>query len=99
MWLAQFSSANFAVVWCAGDGTLPRSLAIVPADSNIRLVPFTNAENLAARLSGADVHVVTLREEWAGAVVPLHNSLVFPRSACLDSSTGIVAVVQRLSLI
>jgi colanic acid biosynthesis glycosyl transferase WcaI len=44
--------------------------AILPDDSNIRFVPFTTAEYLSVRLSSADVHVVTLREEWTGAVVP-----------------------------
>jgi colanic acid biosynthesis glycosyl transferase WcaI len=44
--------------------------AILPDDSNIRFVPFTASEYLSTRLSSADVHVVTLREEWTGAVVP-----------------------------
>ncbi len=44
--------------------------AVQPEDSNISFVPFAAAENLADRLACADVHVVSLREEWTGAIVP-----------------------------
>ncbi len=46
---------------------LRRDAAAVP---NISFVPFTAQENLEARLSAADVHVVSLRDEWTGTVVP-----------------------------
>jgi colanic acid biosynthesis glycosyl transferase WcaI len=38
--------------------------------SKIRFVPFAPADKLDARLACADVHIVTLRPEWSGAVVP-----------------------------
>lgn len=44
--------------------------AVRPEDSNISFVPFAAAENLSDRLASADVHVVSLRDEWTGTVVP-----------------------------
>lgn len=38
--------------------------------SNIRFVPFAPAEKLQERLSAADVHIVSLCDEWTGTVVP-----------------------------
>ena len=46
---------------------LRRDAAAVP---NIAFVPFTSQENLEARLSAADIQIVSLREEWTGSVVP-----------------------------
>jgi colanic acid biosynthesis glycosyl transferase WcaI len=46
---------------------LRRDAAAVP---NIAFVPFSAQENLEARLSAADIHIVSLREEWTGTVVP-----------------------------
>jgi glycosyltransferase involved in cell wall biosynthesis len=43
---------------------------ITTSDSNVTLHPFANQEQLETRLSAADIHVVTLRDEWTGAVVP-----------------------------
>jgi colanic acid biosynthesis glycosyl transferase WcaI len=44
--------------------------ALLPDDFNVRIVPFTAASNISARLASADIHVVTLREEWTGTVIP-----------------------------
>jgi glycosyltransferase involved in cell wall biosynthesis len=44
--------------------------AITPEDTNIRFVDFAPPEKLEARLSAPDVHIVTLREAYTGAVVP-----------------------------
>ncbi len=44
--------------------------ALTPKDTNIRFVSFVPPDRLAARLSAPDVHVVSLRPEWAGLVVP-----------------------------
>lgn len=41
-----------------------------PDDCNVRFVTNVGCGNIATRLSCADVHVVTLKEEWAGVVVP-----------------------------
>lgn len=37
---------------------------------NVKIVPFAKQSDLDLRLSAADVHVVTLRDEWTGTVVP-----------------------------
>lgn len=37
---------------------------------DLPFVPFAKASELSARLASADVHVVTLRREWTGMVVP-----------------------------
>lgn len=39
-------------------------------DQGIRFVPFATEDRLAARLACADVHLVSLRPEWTGMVVP-----------------------------
>ncbi len=44
--------------------------AVLSSDVNVRFVPFAGRDQLALRLGAADVHVVTLRSEWTGAVVP-----------------------------
>lgn len=41
-----------------------------PADSNIFFASFSPREQLASRLSAADVHIVTLKSKWTGTVVP-----------------------------
>src|ERR1700738_583559 len=43
---------------------------ILVSDNNVTLCPFASQEHLEARLSAADILVVTLRDEWTGAVVP-----------------------------
>lgn len=37
---------------------------------NFRFIPFATASRLQERLACADVHIVSLREEWTGTVVP-----------------------------
>jgi glycosyltransferase involved in cell wall biosynthesis len=44
--------------------------AITAADVNVSVVEFAAPAELESRLAAADIHVVTLREEWTGAVVP-----------------------------
>jgi glycosyltransferase involved in cell wall biosynthesis len=44
--------------------------SLTAADTNIEFAPFATESQLSARLSSADVHVVSLRESWTGAVVP-----------------------------
>jgi hypothetical protein len=41
-----------------------------PDDSNVRLLEFVPESQLQAHLGAADVHLVSLRPEWAGIVVP-----------------------------
>ena len=44
--------------------------AIGPDDSNVALAPFADEGALPARLASADLHLVSLRADWAGVVVP-----------------------------
>jgi glycosyltransferase involved in cell wall biosynthesis len=44
--------------------------AVTPADHNISFASFVPVDQLEARLSAADIHVVSLRPEWTGTVVP-----------------------------
>ena len=44
--------------------------ALTPADTNIRVLPFASQEELEARLNAADIHLLSLKERWAGIVVP-----------------------------
>ena len=41
-----------------------------PDDANIRIIDFASEAELEARLSAADIHLVSLRPEWNGLVVP-----------------------------
>jgi colanic acid biosynthesis glycosyl transferase WcaI len=44
--------------------------AVRPEDSNVSLAGFAPEPELVKRLSAADIHLVSLRPEWTGAVVP-----------------------------
>jgi glycosyltransferase involved in cell wall biosynthesis len=44
--------------------------AVTAADLNISFCEFASADALERRLSAADIHVVSLRPEWTGTVVP-----------------------------
>ncbi len=39
-------------------------------DTNIRIAAFTDEKELQKRLSAADIHLISLRPEWEGIVVP-----------------------------
>ena len=43
---------------------------VQPDDANISFVPFAPASLLEERLATADIHIVSLRPEWTGTVVP-----------------------------
>ena len=53
-----------------GNRTDELHSAVSKEDRNIRFVPFADEQRLEARLSAADIHIVTLRHEWTGSVVP-----------------------------
>ena len=44
--------------------------AVTAQDTNVRLVPFAEESELEKRLNAADIHLLSLRPEWAGVVVP-----------------------------
>lgn len=53
-----------------GNRTEELRRAVSGQDENISFVAFADESRLEARLSAADIHIVSLREEWTGAVVP-----------------------------
>jgi len=53
-----------------GNRTEELRHAVSEHDNNISFVPFAEESRLDARLSAADIHIVTLRREWTGSVVP-----------------------------
>jgi colanic acid biosynthesis glycosyl transferase WcaI len=43
---------------------------LAPEDTNINILPFASREELRDRLNAADIHLLSLRDNWAGIVVP-----------------------------
>jgi colanic acid biosynthesis glycosyl transferase WcaI len=54
----------------AGNGAAALREALELDDTNVSVVPPAPAERLAERLSSADIHIVSLKQEWTGTVVP-----------------------------
>ena len=52
---------------CAVEGQMAQ---ITDEDTNITIAGFASEDELAARLSAADFHLISLREGWEGIVVP-----------------------------
>jgi glycosyltransferase involved in cell wall biosynthesis len=44
--------------------------AVTPDDTNVAFAPFADESALGRRLTAADLHLLSLRPEWAGVVVP-----------------------------
>ncbi len=44
--------------------------AVGPDDHNVAFAPFADEAALPARLAAADLHLISLRADWAGVVVP-----------------------------
>jgi len=62
-----------AIAFCfavrgARAGDLQREIG--PDDVNVSIAPFADEAALAGRLAAADLHLVSLRPDWAGIVVP-----------------------------
>jgi colanic acid biosynthesis glycosyl transferase WcaI len=55
---------------CRGNRAGELRAAITARDTNVRLAPFAEESELEQRLNAADVHLLSLRPEWAGIVVP-----------------------------
>lgn len=76
--------------------------AVQPDDSNVSFVPFAAAENLADRLACADVHVVSLREEWTGAIVPSKSfgalAVGRPLLFCGDRGSAVAQWIEQYDL-
>ena len=68
-------------------------------DTNIRIAPFASEAELEARLSAADIHLVSLRPEWEGLVVPskFFGSLAAGRPVLFDgpADSGVAAWIRE----
>jgi glycosyltransferase involved in cell wall biosynthesis len=53
-----------------GNAVSELQAEIQPSDSNISLLPFVPEKELSAHLAAADIHMVSLRPDWSGIVVP-----------------------------
>jgi len=54
----------------SGNGAKALHQSILPGDENVILIPTVPSNHISKRLSSADIHIVTLKEEWTGIVVP-----------------------------
>ena len=64
---------NPAIVFafaCRGNRAAELKAAVRPDDVNVRLADFCAEEDLDRRLGAADIHLLSLRPEWEGIVVP-----------------------------
>lgn len=55
---------------CRGNRAKELMEAVKPDDYNVRFAPFVNVSDLEKRLIAADFHLLSLRQEWEGIVVP-----------------------------
>jgi colanic acid biosynthesis glycosyl transferase WcaI len=76
--------------------------AVQTDDSNVSFAPFAAAENLRDRLACADVHVVSLREEWTGAIVPSKSfgalAVGRPLLFCGDRGSAVAQWIEQYDL-
>lgn len=70
--LARAMRTDSATFCFGGRGSRMAELqaAVGSTDSNIRFAGFAAEADLDARLAAADIHLVSLRKEWTGTVVP-----------------------------
>lgn len=85
-----------------GNCELDLQAFIRPGDENIHMVSFADAGKLQDRLACADIHVVSLREEWTGTVVPskFFGALAIGRPVlfCGSRSSAIAKWIEQYSL-
>ncbi|KKM78185.1 hypothetical protein LCGC14_1362470, partial [marine sediment metagenome] len=55
---------------CRGNRFRELAKAVRPDDYNIRFAPFAKEHEISKRLISADIHLLSLRPEWEGIVVP-----------------------------
>jgi hypothetical protein len=71
-------------------------------DLNISFVPFSESGTLSNRLACADVHLVSLREEWTGTVVPskFFGALAIGRPVifCGDRESSVAQWIEHYDL-
>jgi glycosyltransferase involved in cell wall biosynthesis len=55
---------------CRGNRLDPLKAAVQPDDTNVRFAGFAPESELEKRLGACDLHLVSLRADWTGTVVP-----------------------------
>jgi glycosyltransferase involved in cell wall biosynthesis len=55
---------------CRGNRLTELRAAVGPEDTNVGFLPFADEGEIQTRLEAADIHLLSLRREWAGIVVP-----------------------------
>ncbi len=55
---------------CRGNMAMEIEKAVSSSDQNIRFASFTEESDLEKRLGSADIHMLSLKPEWNGVVVP-----------------------------
>ncbi len=76
--------------------------ALTAADVNVSVVEFAAPAELDSRLASADIHVVTLRQQWTGTVVPskFFAALAAGRPVlfCGSPQSSIAACIEEFGL-
>lgn len=68
---AEFSPREARFVFSArGNRVGDLMHAMKAGPPNVKMAEFATIESLEKRLAAADIHIVTLRSEWTGAVIP-----------------------------
>jgi colanic acid biosynthesis glycosyl transferase WcaI len=87
---------------CRGNRVAELKQAITPRDTNVRLAPFAEESQLRKQLGAADIHLLSLRPEWQGIVVPskFFGSLAVGKPVIYAGPTdsSIAAWVRELDL-
>ncbi len=87
---------------CRGNRTAELKQALTSRDTNIRLIPFADESQLGKQLCAADIHLLSLRSEWEGIVVPskFFGSLAVGRPVIYagPADSSIAAWVRELDL-
>jgi glycosyltransferase involved in cell wall biosynthesis len=87
---------------CRGNRVAELKQAITPRDTNVRFVPFAEESQLGKQLGAADIHLLSLRPEWQGVVVPskFFGSLAVGKPVIYagPADSSIAAWVQEMDL-
>lgn len=71
-------------------------------DTNIRMVDFASEDELERHLAAADMHLISLRDEWTGVVVPskFFGSLAVGRPVIYDGpkDSSVAQWIQEFSV-
>jgi colanic acid biosynthesis glycosyl transferase WcaI len=100
---ARFSPGDAKFVFGArGNRVAELIQAIKTGPRNVTMAEFATVGALEKRLAAADIHIVTLRSEWTGAVVPskFFGAIAAGRPVLFigSASSGIAAWIRELAV-